>query len=257
MDLPPGDWWRTWFGPGYLALYDDYLAQRTASEVDELERLLGVQPPLRVLDLPCGHGRHSIELARRGYQVVGADLSSYMLGVAEQRARSAGVRVRFLERDMREAIAGERFDLVLNLFTSFGYFEGAGDDLKVAMAAAAMLRPGGRFVLEIINGDRVVRNFQEHEWFTVGDAAVLERRSLEASSRRMTVERTVSRDGSEEVSLHTVRLYGPAEVRRLLMQAGFRKIDLYGDWDGAAVGPNSLRVLAVAGKGPKSASDCA
>src|SRR5712664_2915980 len=101
------DWWQTWFGPGYLALYDAYLAERTPVEVDQLEALLRIHPPRGVLDLPCGQGRHSIELARRGYEVTGVDLSSFMLEVAKKRAAAAGVEVRWLEGDMRRPIRGE------------------------------------------------------------------------------------------------------------------------------------------------------
>src|SRR5437879_6960353 len=85
------DWWRTWFGPGYLALYDAFLAERTPVEVDQIEALLQLRPPRRILDLPCGQGRHAIELARRGSRVTGVDLSPYMLGIAKQRAAAAGV----------------------------------------------------------------------------------------------------------------------------------------------------------------------
>ena len=248
MQAPASDWWRTWFGPSYLALYDQFLADRTPMEVDQLEALLGLRPPMRILDLPAGQGRHSIELARRGYQVTGVDLSPYMLSIAQDRAQAAGVTVRFLHGDMRQPLPGEQFDLVLNLFTSFGYFEDELDDVRVAEAACAMLAPGGRVLLEVINGERVIRNFQEREWFTVGDATVLERRTLDHASRRMTVERTVSRDGDEEVGVHVVRLFGPVTLNALLRVAGFRSVSLYGDWDGSAVAPDSLRVLAVATK---------
>src|ERR671923_1446357 len=192
MAEPAPDWWQSWFGPEYLALYDGYLQERTPREIDQLEALLGARPPLRILDLPCGQGRHAIELARRGYQVTGVDLSAYLLGIARRRAEDLGVEVRWIQGDMREPLADGRFDLVLNLFTSFGYFAAASDDQRVAAAASAMLRPGGRFVVEVINGDRILANFQEREWFTVGEAAVMERRSIDKAARRMTVERTVA-----------------------------------------------------------------
>jgi SAM-dependent methyltransferase len=239
------DWWRTWFGPGYLALYDAFLAERTPVEVDQIEALLQLRPPRRILDLPCGQGRHAIELARRGYQVTGVDLSPYMLGVAKQRADAAGVQVRWLTGDMREPLRGERFDLVLNLFTSFGYFDDEADDQKVVAAAAATVAPGGRFLLEVINGERVMGDFQEREWFTIGQTAVMERRSLDKGARRMVVERTVSSKDGDDTSVHAVRLYRGSEVEAMLKAAGFARIDLYGDWDGAPLTSDSLRVLAV------------
>src|SRR5438309_3444259 len=118
MGEPDSEWWRGWFGPGYLELYDETLRERTPREIDQIEALLQLRPPRRILDLPCGQGRHAIELARRGYRVTGVDLSPYMLGIAKQRAAAAGVQVRWFTGDMREPLRGERFDLVLNLFTS-------------------------------------------------------------------------------------------------------------------------------------------
>ena len=245
MGEAASDWWRTWFGPSYLALYDDTLRERTPIEIDQLEALLQLRPPLRILDLPCGQGRHTIELARRGYELTGVDLSPYLLRVAKARAEAAGVEVRWREGDMRRPLAGETFDLILNLFTSFGYFLDAGDDRLVVQAAAAMLEPGGRFLLEVINGDRVMGQFVEREWFTVGQAAVMERRSLDRSARRMTVERTISRPAGEEVDVHALRLYGAREIASLLRASGFDRVEIYGDWDGGPVTAESLRVLAV------------
>jgi SAM-dependent methyltransferase len=239
------EWWQTGFGPGYLALYDGFLAERTPVEVDQIEALLRLHPPRRILDLPCGQGRHAIELARRGYEVTGVDLSPHMLGVARERADTIGVRIRWLAGDMREVLPGETFDLILNLFTSFGYFADEADDRRVVRAAASMLEPGGRFLLEVINGQRVMANFQEREWFTVGQIAVMERRSLDVPTRRMIVERTVSSTDGDNTSVHAVRLYSGPAVKTMLDAAGFGRVDLYGDWDGAPLTPESLRVLAV------------
>src|ERR1700737_360541 len=245
MVEPDSEWWRSWFGPGYLALYDDYLAERTPGEIDRLEALLALRPPLRILDLPCGQGRHAIELARRGYEVTGVDLSPFLLKVADERARADGVRVRWLAGDMRQPIAGERFDVVLNLFTSLGYFADEADDRKVVGAAAAMLVPGGRFLIELINGERVMAQFQEREWFTVGQTAVGERRSLDIAARRMVVERTVTTPEEREVNLHPIRLYSGRDISAILREAGLGRVELYGDWSGEPLTPDSLRCLAV------------
>jgi SAM-dependent methyltransferase len=239
------NWWQTGFGPEYLALYDAFLAERTPVEVDQIEALLQLRAPRRILDLPCGQGRHAVELARRGYEVTGVDLSPYMLGVAKERADAAAVRVRWLAGDMREVLPGETFDVVLNLFTSFGYFDDEADDRRVVRAAASMLEPGGRFLLEVINGQWIISNFQERQWFTVGQMAVMERRWLDVSARRMVVERTVSSSNGDETSVHAVRLYSGPAVKTMLEAAGLSGVELYGDWDGAPLKPESLRVLAV------------
>ena len=104
MAEPNSDWWRTWFGPRYLALYDETLTERTPAEIDRLEALLQLRPPRRILDLPCGQGRHAIELARRGYEVTGMDISPYLIEIARQRARAADVQVRWLTGDYDEEL---------------------------------------------------------------------------------------------------------------------------------------------------------
>jgi len=241
------DWWRTWFGPVYLDLYDPVLQDRTPGEVDAIERLLEIRPPLRILDLACGQGRHSIDLARRGYQVTGLDHSRYLLDVAAQRAAAAGVTVRWVEGDMRQpyAVPGG-VDVVVNLFTSFGYFADDADDLMVLRAVAGVLRPGGRFLLEVLNGEWIMHTFAEREWIPFGEATVLEQRRLDRDRRRMEVDRTIVRDGHEEKTSHMLRLYSGRELVVLAKRAGFDVVQLYGGWDGELLTEDSLRVVAVA-----------
>src|SRR5437660_498667 len=246
MAEPDPDWWRTWFGPSYLALYDETLRERTPVEIDGLEALLHLTPPLRILDLPSGQGRHAIELARRGYEVTGMDISPFLIDVARERAIAAGVEVRWLTGDMRRPVAGVTFDLILNLFTSFGYFAEDEDDRQVLAAAASMLAPGGRFVLEVINGERVMANFEERGWFTVGQSAVMEARSLDRPSQRMVVKRTVSTPPDTEMSVHSLRLYTGPQLEAAMRQAGFRRVDLHGDWgEGSLQRDRSVVIVAV------------
>ncbi len=245
MEEPAPDWWRSWFGPSYLSLYDTYLLERTPIEADELEVRLDLHPPARILDLGCGQGRHGIELGRRGYEVTGIDLSDYLLDVAAARARAAGVKLRLVKGDMREALAGARFDIALSLFTSFGYFRDERDDRKVLGAVAQMLCPGGRFLLEVLNGQREREQFEPRQWFSVGKTAVMEERQLDDRGRRLVVRRTVSTPNARETDLHAIRLYSGPELEAALREAGFADVLLYGDWNGEALTDSSTRVLAV------------
>jgi len=248
MPSAPRDWWRTWFDASYLRLYDPWLQERTPAEVDRLESLLALEAPLRILDLGCGQGRHAIELARRGYDVIGLDASPYLLAVAAERARAAGVAVEWQQGDMRQLAATGEFDLVVNLFTSFGYFHDDADNTAVLQAAASSLRPGGRLVLELLNGERVVRTFSEREWFTIGSMSVLDIQSLDRAANRLEVERTVEADGHRETRRHSLRLYEGREIATLLEAAGFARVALYGGWDGEPFSPLSRRLLAVAAR---------
>jgi SAM-dependent methyltransferase len=223
------------------------LQDRTPGEVDAIERLLEIRPPLRILDLACGQGRHSIDLAGRGYQVTGLDHSRYLLDVAAQRAAAAGVTVRWVEGDMRQPVPvpGD-YDVAVNLFTSFGYFADDADDLMVLRAVAGVLRPGGRFLLEVLNGEWIMHTFAEREWIPFGEATVLEQRRLDRDRRRMEVDRTIVRDGHEEKTSHMLRLYSGRELVVLAKRAGFDVVQLYGGWDGELLTEDSLRVVAVA-----------
>jgi SAM-dependent methyltransferase len=246
MPAPVAEWWRTWFGRSYLELYDRHLSERTAPEIDRLEALLELRPPLRILDLGCGQGRHSIELARRRYEVTAIDISPYLLEVAKRRASEAGVQVRWIEGDMRRPPAGEEFDLALSLFTSFGYFDSEAENQAVLQAAAGALKSGGRLVIEVLHGDRAIALFREREWFTVGQATVVENRSLDRSRHRLNVQRTVLNGIDEQESYHSIRLYGGSELREKLEQAGFSRVELWGDWNADPLTSESLRVIAVA-----------
>jgi len=245
MEDPAPDWWRAWFGPGYLSLYDAYLAERTPIEVDQLVVLLGIEPPARIVDVACGQGRHVIELARRGYDVTGIDLSAYLLDVAAARARAAQVTVHLVEGDMRQPLTGPGFDVALSLFTSFGYFADEADDRKVLRSVASMLGPGGRLLLEVLNGQREREQFEPRQWFAVGKTAVMEERQLIQAGRRLVVQRTVSTPNARQTDVHAIRIYSGGEVNEALQVAGFKDIRLYGDWNGEPLSAESMRVLAI------------
>ena len=116
------EWWKEYFDEDYFKIYG-FREEQTQHEVRFIEDVLALAKGNEVLDLCCGHGWHAVELAERGYAVTGLDLSEYYLKIAEERAEQAGVRIRFIHSDMRETPFEEAFDAVINLFTSFGYFE--------------------------------------------------------------------------------------------------------------------------------------
>jgi len=168
-----------------------------------------------------------------------------MLGVAEERGHAAGLAIRWVQADMRRPPQGP-FDLVLNLFTALGYFDDDRQNQAVLDAIPRVLAPGGRLLLEVLNGDWRVREFEPREWFSVGKVAVVEERALDASGRRMRVRRTIERPGEWQEATHVLRLYGAAELEGMLEAAGFRRTAIYGDWDGSPLTAHSTRILAVA-----------
>ena len=226
MGEPASDWWRTWFGPGYLALYDETLGARTPIEIDQLEALLRLRPPLRILDLPCGQGRHALDLARRGFaNVVGVDRSAFLLKQARARAQAANLPVTFHAGDCRAIpLAGQSFDAVLVLGNSFGYFDSADDDGAMLRDIHRILHPAGMFLLDITDGTYLKRNFEARSWEWIGnDMFTCRERVLSAAgdqliTREMTthVQRGVIAD-----RFYAERLYGGDEMRALLTRSGF------------------------------------
>jgi len=135
----PKPWYESFFGPDYLK---QYAHTTTLQEVEGVAKILHLRPGSRVLDLACGAGRHSIELAKRGLEVVGYDLSEPLLKAARAAARKASARVTFVHGDMRDLPYHGEFDAVVNLFTSFGYFEDPKDD-RTVLAWPGPSRRGG------------------------------------------------------------------------------------------------------------------
>src|SRR6266498_2542478 len=136
QDADPGvtatPWYASFFGEEYFHIYGSMLSdERTAREVEGIVKLLALPPGSHILDLACGHGRHAVPLAQRGYRVTGQDLSQLFLEHAEAAARAAGVDVRWVHGDMRVIPFDAEFDAVTNIFTAFGYFDTEDEDLQV------------------------------------------------------------------------------------------------------------------------------
>jgi SAM-dependent methyltransferase len=149
------------FGEEYFDIYGPLLSdERTAREVEGIVKLLALPPGSRILDLACGHGRHAIPLAERGYRITGQDLSEVFLNRARVDAETHGVPVNWVHSDMREIPFIDEFDAIINVFTAFGYFESDAENQRVLHQVHKALRPGGRFLLETLHRDALVRGFQ-------------------------------------------------------------------------------------------------
>src|SRR2546426_2721696 len=148
------------FDDDYLYFYEELLsAEKTEADVQLVWRLLELEPGLEVLDLACGHGRIANPLAERGVRVTGLDATPLFLDLAREDAAARGVEVEYFEGDMRSLPWSERFDRVLNWFTSFGYF---GDDENRLVLAEAhkALKPGGLLAVEMNNRDRLLQVYE-------------------------------------------------------------------------------------------------
>ena len=250
-------WYEEFFGEDYMWLWlrgGEEFDQRAPIECDLVVSALDLQPGARILDLCCGQGRHSVELARRGFQVAGFDLSEYLLGIARGRAKDAGVEVEVVRGDMREVPWEGEFDAVVNLFTAFGYFESDTEDEKVLLGVARSLRPGGRFMLDLINRPRIMKQFQAKDWYEHEEHIVLHEREWDEITARISCQTTVvAPTGHRRKMTHLLRMYSHSELVSMLGRAGMERVATYGGFDGTEYAMESHRMIVTARK-PEEAS---
>jgi SAM-dependent methyltransferase len=217
------------FGEDYIYFYEQSLtAERTQREADVIWRLVGLEAGLAVLDVGCGHGRISNALAERGARVTGLDASSYFLDMARRDANARGLDTIFVQGDMRSLEWVNTFEAVLIWFTTFGYFSD-DDNARVATCAARTLRPGGRLLIEQINRYALLRGgLPSSHVVTRDDDLMIDHVHYDALADRSVTERIVVRGGKVERSKFSIRLYSPAELTRLLGEAGFRSFAVFG-----------------------------
>lgn len=224
--------------------------QRAEREVDFIVEALDLQAGASVLDLCCGEGRHAIELARRGYRMSGLDLSAFHLRLARQAAKNAGVSVRWHRADMRDIPWEGEFDAVINMYTSFGYLESDEEDFKVLVRVARALKPGGRFLLDTINREMLVRHWQAHDYQERVDGGLLleDRRFDFLAGRQRSRVLNIHPDGTRREREIDLRMYTLKELANMLSRAGLSVRRTWGGFDGREYGPDSRRMIVLAEK---------
>ena len=198
-----------------------FTAERDRREVARLLDILELPSGTRILDVPCGQGRHAHLLAETGFDVDGLDYSADLLKHA--RARGVGPRLRYTRGDMRRLPARwtGRFGAVLNLFTSFGFFNDPADDARVIAEFARVLQPGGLLIWHGGSRDGVMARFLGRDWWETDDGTLIaHERSFDGLSGVLTVRTTwrgAKRAGNRE---HRIRLYTPTRLAELCADAG-------------------------------------
>lgn len=229
-------------------LFKERRLLETPKDIENLVSLLGISPGARVLDLCCGVGRHSIELARRGFIVTGVDRTSAYLEKARKQAESEGLNIEFIEDDMRRFCRPETFDAVINLFTSFGYFENPADDQKVVRNVYRSLKAGGVFLIDMMGKEVLARIFRERDWYEETGFTVLEERKLCKNWEWLENRWIIFKDGEKREFKISLRLYSAAELTSLLSESGFSTVDVYGELTGTSYDHTAKRLVAVAHK---------
>ena len=248
------EWFRPFFDNAYTALLQDqWTPRQTREQVDCVMRLMRLKKGASVLDLACGYGRHTAELARRGFHVTGVDLSLAMIRAARKRFGQRP-RARFLRGDMRTLSTRARYDAVICMFSSLGYFSPAGN-LAVLRRMARAVKPGGAVLLDGRDGGWTRRNFVPRIWLDVGggryvvEEATLDRTHGVIESRWKILD--VPRRRVIEKRLH-LQQWDLAGYRRLFRQAGLRLDAWATGYDGKRAPGYDRQRLIVVGRKPGS-----
>ncbi|MEM4290452.1 MAG: methyltransferase domain-containing protein [Nitrososphaerota archaeon] len=222
------EWWSKIFDEFYLKTDSDIVMNEdlTKKEVDLIIKMLDLEPSERILDLCCGQGRHSIELARRCFRhVYGLDLSEYLIGLAQKTVREQGIIASFKVGDARNIpYPSNAFDTVLLMGNSLGYFADKNDDIKVLREIHRVLRPYGRLLIDLAAGDAVKRNYVKRSWEWVDDRTIVVReREMAADGERILTRELVLdvESGVQVDNIYAVRLYSFMELKNILESVGF------------------------------------
>ncbi len=243
-------WFEEIFDEDYLRTLPHLTPRQTEREVAFIQEALELPPNSRVLDVGCGYGRHAMEMASRGHRPVGIDLSLPLLIRAADAARRVGVNVDFVHGDMREMTFENEFDAAYCFFTTFGYFD---DDTnrKVAAGICRALKPGGRFVLDLINRDYLIGDLPTRIWWQGDGCVVLEEVDFNYFTSRLQVQRQIIlEDGRQLEHEISIRAYSLHEIGKVLHHAGFRVLEVSGGLPlrGRYFGSDSRQLLVVAEK---------
>ncbi|WP_097901748.1 class I SAM-dependent methyltransferase [Streptomyces sp. b94] len=224
-------------------------AESAAALVDG-SPLLDFPPGTRVLDLCCGPGLFVVPLAARGYEVTGVDLSPSMLERARAACDAAGAKARLERADMLTYREPEAFDVVLNVFTSFGYFEAAEDNLRVLRNARESLAPGGRLLVDVMGKEVLAGWIGRPKAVDLPDGSyVVQRDTVLDSWRRLRTDWTLVRGTMARTASITSWLYSAAELHALFEEAGFTDVECFGGFDASGYDQDSDR-LVVRGRRP-------
>ena len=225
------DWYIEYFDEDYYH-FDHH--EDTDLEVDGLVRLLDRREGKGILDIGCGYGRVSTPLRKRGYRVVGYDLSPSLL----KRAREGDPGGIWVRGDMRELPFAGAFDTAISLFNAFGYFEEEEENFRVLKSVSEALRAGGLFVCQLVNRDYLVRRFAAQEVHRRGDLIILEERDFDAIANRVLTRTTVFSGADRREYASSIRVYTVTELDLLLAAAGMTIREVHGgldfrpyDWD--------------------------
>jgi SAM-dependent methyltransferase len=243
-------WWEELFNDDFVRTMAKITDKQISREANFIEESLGVAKGSALLDLGCGTGLHAIELTKRGYQVIGFDLSLPMLARAADEAQERNQKINFVQGDMRDLPFEEMFDGVYSWNTSFGYFDEEKNGQVITKVHRA-LKKGGQFLLDVVNRDYIIKQSPSLAWFEGDGCICMDEMQIDFITSRMRIKRTMMMDDgrSREIE-YSMRIYSLHELGKLLHEHGFRVAEVSGRMatPGVFFGNESPRTLILAEK---------
>lgn len=241
------EWHKSFFKNSFYNPASPAAVAKAPMEAAFVLRQLRLKRGAKLLDLCCGPARHAIPLAKKGLAVTGYDFSADYLKEAGAKARKAKVKLTLLRGDMRRLKFKNEFDAVINLFTSFGYFRRFSDDIKTLKGISRALKPGGFFMIDIIHGAFVRKNFAGRNW------AELEDGSYHLEEAALTKDGVINawtriKNGKVRKRSFFSRLYSRPRITAALRQAGLTPLKFWGSFSGARLTPKTNRLIVLARK---------
>lgn len=221
-------WWDDFFGPEFRPFFGMVSQKGTNAQARYIIEKLNLKPGRRFLDCPCGIGRISLPLAKKGIRVTGVDMTQSYLDELSKKARRSGLKVDVVRADMRRINFDSEFDAGGNLWTSFGYFKKESDNRLVVKKMYRALKPGGKFMLHVINRDWIMANYQARGWEEVAGVKSVEERRFDYSTSINHGIWHIIKDGKEKSFEVSIRMYSYHEIIAMFERVGFVEIEGYG-----------------------------
>lgn len=239
------EWFKDWFSSElYLSVYkhrDDADAKKI---IDLIRAETNLQMGSKVLDAACGAGRHANYMQSLGYDVTGFDLSKTLLRYAVEEAKVSGLAKNYLCSDIRNVPLKTKYDLIVNLFTSFGYFETDEENFRFIETAYDLLNEQGFYVLDYLNEKYVKENLVESSEKKINEQKIIEKRMI--SGERVIKEIIIFDKGKEIPYLESVRLYSSEYLEKKFRDIGFKIKNIFGNYDGNSFDKNiSPRLIFI------------
>lgn len=230
------EWFREWFDENYLHIYCHRDTNDAKKQIDLILKKISPGKNDKILDLGCGEGRHVCLLSEKGYNVTGLDLSETLL----KKGREKHCRINLIRGDMRK-IPG-KFNIILSLFTSFGYFARDSENVDVVKGIYNSLEKNGHFWLDFLNSEYVKEHIVNKNIFKLEDGSeVTEVRNIH--DNRVVKDITIDKEGIQKKYRESVRLFSYKELKDILSGSGFKIQNIYGNYDGQIWDMNSRRTI--------------